>query len=111
MPFGLYDPQGLLFQKIKEAQVYTVVLLAEDDECREKTGRDLLALYREEGLTVFPLPTPNYGIPSNGQLADVLKQAKGEEKGVRLLKSKPSRQSRRLTSRPHRSFCPSPRRR
>lgn len=37
----------------------------------------MIAFYREEGLSVFSLPTPNYGIPSNGQLADVLKQAKG----------------------------------
>lgn len=77
MPFGLYDPNGLLLRKMREAQISSVVLLAEGEECLEKTGRDLLALYREEGLMVFPLPTPNYGIPSNGQLADVLKQAKG----------------------------------
>ncbi len=77
MPFGLYDPGGTLLQDLKAADISSIVLLAEIEECKEKTGRDLLALYREEGLTVFPLPTPNYGIPSNGQLADVLKQAKG----------------------------------
>ncbi len=76
MPFGLYDPDGLLLQKMRETRVSSVVLLAEDEECREKTGRDLLAVYREEGLAVFALPTPNYGTPSNGQLADVLKQAR-----------------------------------
>ncbi len=77
MPFGLYDPDKILLQKMREALVSTVVLLAEDAECRDKTGRDLLALYEEEGLTVFSLPTPNYGIPCNGQLAHVLKQARG----------------------------------
>jgi protein-tyrosine phosphatase len=77
MPFGLYDPGGTLLQDLKAADISSVVLLAEIEECKEKTGRDLLALYREEGLTVFPLPMPNYGIPSNGQLAAVLKQAKG----------------------------------
>ena len=77
MPFGLYDPGGTLLQDLKAADISSIVLLAEIEECKEKTGRDLLALYREEDLTVFPLPTPNYGIPSNGQLADVLKQAKG----------------------------------
>ncbi|MEQ1628601.1 MAG: protein-tyrosine phosphatase family protein [Nitrospira sp.] len=76
MPFGLYDPGGTLLQELKAADISAIVLLAEIEECKEKTGRDLLALYREEGLTVFSLPTPNYGIPSNGQLADVLKQAK-----------------------------------
>lgn len=76
MPFGLYDPGGTLLQELKAADISAIVLLAEIEECREKTGRDLLALYREKGLTIFSLPTPNYGIPSNGQLADVLKQAK-----------------------------------
>jgi protein-tyrosine phosphatase len=77
MPFGLYDHGGTLLQELKAANVTAVVLLAEIEECREKTGRDLLALYEEEGLRVLSLPTPNYGIPSNGQLADVLKQARG----------------------------------
>lgn len=77
MPFGLYDPGGTLFQDLKAADISAIVLLAEIEECKEKTGKDLLALYRDEGFTVLPLPTPNYGIPSNGQLADVLKQAKG----------------------------------
>ena len=74
MPFGLYDPSGKLLQDFKAAGTYGVGLLAELEECREKTGRDLLAVYREEGLTVFPLPITNYGIPSTGRLADVLKQ-------------------------------------
>ena len=74
MPFGLFDPEAKLFHDLKAANISAIVLLAEIDECREKTGRDLFSLYREEGLTVFPLPTPNYGVPSTGQLADVLKQ-------------------------------------
>ena len=75
MPFGLYDPSDkLLLQDFKTAGMYGVGLLAELEECREKTGRDLLAVYREEGLAVFPLPISNYGVPSTGRLADVLKQ-------------------------------------
>ena len=74
MPFGLFDPDGKLLHDLKAANISAIVLLAEIEECREKTGRDLLSLYQEEGLTVFSLPTPNYGVPSTGQLADVLKQ-------------------------------------
>ena len=77
MPFGLYDPEGALLQELKAVDISAIVLLAEIEECKEKTGKDLLTVYREEGLAVFALPTPNYGIPSNGQLADVLKQARG----------------------------------
>ncbi len=75
MPFGLYDPEGTLLPKFRAASIQGVVLLAEPDECREKTGRDLLAIYQEEGLTVLPLPIPNYGIPVDGSLSDVLKRA------------------------------------
>lgn len=76
MPFGLYDSGGALLQELKAADISAIVLLAEIAECKEKTGRDLLAVYREEGMAVFALPTPNYGIPSDGQLAEVLKQAR-----------------------------------
>ena len=75
MPFGLYDPDGTLLPKFRAACIHEVVLLAEPDECREKTGRDLLAIYRDEGLTVLPLPIPNYGVPVDGGLPDVLTQA------------------------------------
>ncbi|MCC6965317.1 MAG: hypothetical protein IT391_03405 [Nitrospira sp.] len=75
MPFGLYDPEGTLLPEFRAAAIHGVVLLAEPEECREKTGRDLLAIYRDEGLTVLPLPIPNYGIPMDGRLSDVLRQA------------------------------------
>lgn len=74
MPFGLYDPEGKLLGDFRAAGIHGVVLLAELDECREKTGRDLLSIYREEGLTVLPLPIPNYGLPFDGRLAEVLQQ-------------------------------------
>lgn len=75
MPFGLYDPDGKLLGELRTARISAVVLLAELEECREKTGRDLLAIYEAEGITVFPFPICNYGIPSNGGLVDLLKQA------------------------------------
>lgn len=75
MPFGLYDPEGALLPELRAAAIHAVVLLAEPDECREKTGRDLFAIYRDEGLTVLPLPIPNYGVPTDGRLTDVLRQA------------------------------------
>ncbi|ODT46216.1 MAG: hypothetical protein ABS70_01375 [Nitrospira sp. SCN 59-13] len=75
MPFGLYDPDGTLLPKFRAASIHVVVLLAEPDECREKTGRDLLGMYQEEGLTVLSLPIPNYGIPVDGGLSEVVKRA------------------------------------
>lgn len=74
MPFGLYDPDGKLLHEMKNARIDVVVPLAEREECQEKAGRDLFALYREEGLTVLHLPIPNYGVPSQGDLTGVLIQ-------------------------------------
>ena len=78
MPFGLYDPEGKLLADYRAAGIHGVLLLAELDECREKTGRDLLSIYREEGLTVLRLPIPNYGIPFDGRLAEVLQQTSAQ---------------------------------
>lgn len=75
MPFVLYDPgDKLLLQDFKTAGIYDVGLLAELEECWEKTGRDLLAVYREERLAVFLLSTSNYGLSSTSRLTDVLKK-------------------------------------
>ncbi|MGH7183518.1 MAG: protein-tyrosine phosphatase family protein, partial [Nitrospiraceae bacterium] len=75
MPFGLYDPSDkLLLQDFKSAGIYAVRFLAELEEQWEETGQDLLAVYREEGLAVFPLLFSNYGIPSAGRLPDVLEK-------------------------------------
>ena len=41
MPFGLYDPDKILLQKMREALVSTVVLLAEDAECRDEDAGGL----------------------------------------------------------------------
>ena len=74
MPFGLYDPDGKLLHEVKEARIQVIVPLTEIEECQEKSGRDLFALYREEGLRVLHLPIPNYGVPSHGDLTCVLTQ-------------------------------------
>jgi len=72
MPFGLYDPEGQLLPALKGVNVSVVVLLADIDECREKSGRDLVSLYQQEGLSVLPLPIPNFGIPNWESLSDTL---------------------------------------
>ena len=69
MPFGLYDPDGNLFPKMNAPRIQVVVPLAELEECRQNTERDLLSLYRDHGLLVLHLPIPNYGVPSNGVVA------------------------------------------
>ena len=63
MPFGPYDADGLLFQAYQSNAVSVVVVLAEAEECLRKTGKDLLAFYREQGLEVIHCPIPDLAIP------------------------------------------------
>ena len=64
MPFGKYDPEGLVYEAYRDKDVSVIVLLAEDRECKEKARRDLKALYTQDGFTVVHLPIVDFGIPS-----------------------------------------------
>lgn len=64
MPFGKYDPEGLVYPAYREKDVSVIVLLAEDHECKEKARRDLRALYSQDGFTVLHLPILDFGIPN-----------------------------------------------
>ena len=68
MPFGIYDPREEVFNKYIQNGVSVIVLLAEDEECLEKAGRNLRLLYEEEGFNVIHLPIRDFGVPSNGDL-------------------------------------------
>ena len=68
MPFGTYDPREEVFNKYIQNGVSVIVLLAEDEECLKKAGRNLRLLYEEEGFNVIHLPIRDFGVPSNGDL-------------------------------------------
>jgi len=70
MPWsGIYDPEGDAYCEFKQSNISLVVLLAEEDECLEKAGRNLADLYRDDGLDVIHLPIPDYGVPRLEDLA------------------------------------------
>jgi protein-tyrosine phosphatase len=60
MPFGYYDPQGLLFEEARKQDVGAIVILNDRLECLQKAGRDLEQFYVEQGLQVVALPIRNY---------------------------------------------------
>ena len=45
MPFGPYDLHGEVYDRFRQEQISVIVLLATEDECLYKTGRNLRALY------------------------------------------------------------------
>ncbi len=63
MPFGKYDPEGLIYPAYRNHNISMIVLLAEDHECEAKSGRDLKALYAQDGFRVVHLPIVDFGIP------------------------------------------------
>lgn len=75
MPFGLYDPNGKIIDEYYAAHISTVVVLAESDECKDKSGRDLFGLYREQGFGTIDLPIPNYGVPNSNVICETLAKA------------------------------------
>jgi len=50
MPFGPYDLHSEVYDLFREEQIAVIVLLASDEACLHKTGRNLRALYLEEGF-------------------------------------------------------------
>ena len=72
MPFGPYDLHGEIYDQFREEQIAVIVLLASDDECLHKTGRNLRALYLEEGFQVFYLPIPDFSVPTKDELAQAV---------------------------------------
>ena len=72
MPFGPYDLHGEVYDRFRQEQISVIVLLATEDECLYKTGRNLRALYLREGWTVLYLPIPDFGVPAKEDLAQVV---------------------------------------
>ena len=71
MPFGPYDLHGEVYDQFRGEQITVVVLLASDEECLHKTGRNLREFYLQEGLQVLYLPIPDFSVPAK----DALEQA------------------------------------
>lgn len=75
MPFGLYDPRGEIYPAYLDANISTIVVLAETSEILEKSRRDLLMLYRQQGLTILHLPVKDYAVPDPEQFKQVTNTA------------------------------------
>ncbi len=64
LPFSpLFDPQGDLLDAFRQADVDRVVILAENDEILDLTGRDIKALYHKLGFKVVEMPVVDFSIP------------------------------------------------
>src|SRR4030042_992194 len=74
MPFSVYDPSGNSLLQFKREKASLIVLLAEEAECMERTGRNLKSLYLQEGFQVIHLPIPAFDVPSKEDLDEAIKK-------------------------------------
>ena len=74
MPFSVYDPRGNSLLQFKRENGSLIVLLAEEEECMERTRRNLKALYLQEGFQVIHFPIPDFDVPSKEDLEEVVKK-------------------------------------
>jgi protein-tyrosine phosphatase len=73
MPFGDYDPEGEVLLEFRQKEISVIVLLAEEEECLRKTGRNLQFFYMKKGLQVIYLPTPDFDVPSRRDLESAVR--------------------------------------
>jgi len=74
MPFGPYDLHSEVYDRFCEEQIRIIVLLASDEECLQKTGCNLRALYLKGGFQVLYLPIPDFSVPTKDELEQAVQQ-------------------------------------
>jgi protein-tyrosine phosphatase len=67
MPFSDFDRAAEVWPAYQKLNIGTVVVLAGAEECWERSGRDLVQFYRNQGLKVIPVPIPDHGPPPDPQ--------------------------------------------
>jgi protein-tyrosine phosphatase len=75
MPFDTRDPQGELLKRFIAESVDVVVVLVDDAEALECTGRDLRGDYQAQGMSVIHLPIPDFETPSLDTLDEAVMAA------------------------------------
>lgn len=74
MPFSHFDPEGTLMKKFEENDISVAVLLVENGEWFDRTGKDLPAIYAQAGIKVIHLPALDYNVPSRNELESAMLQ-------------------------------------
>jgi protein-tyrosine phosphatase len=74
MPFGLYDLHSEVYDRFREEHIAVIVLLASDEECLHKAGRNLREFYCQEGFEVLYLPIPDFGVPTPEDLQQAVQR-------------------------------------
>lgn len=63
MPYGTYDINGHVLEEYRRVSISTIVLLASNEECMLKAGRNLSQLYIQMGYKVIYFPIEDFSTP------------------------------------------------
>ena len=77
MPFGPYDPGNALFKVYRQNRIQFVVVLVTDAELEKKAKRDLLGLYKSNGIEPIRFPFADYTSPDLHQTSKVVDRVAG----------------------------------
>lgn len=77
MPFGPYDPGNALLKVYKQNHIKFVVMLVTDVELAKKAKRDVIAIYKQNGIEPIRFPFADYTSPELHQFSKVVDKAAG----------------------------------
>lgn len=77
MPFGPYDPGNRLLKIYKQNRIQFAVMLVTDAEIERKAKRDILAIYKQNGIEPIRFPIADYTSPELHPFCKVVDQVSG----------------------------------
>lgn len=77
MPFGPYDPGNALLKTYQQLRIGFVVMLVTDAELAKKAKRDVLAIYKQNGIEPIRFPIADYTSPELHAFSKVVDKAAG----------------------------------
>ena len=74
MPFGPYDPHNSLLKIYKKNKIKFAVMLVTDAELAKKAKRDVIKIYKENGIEPIRFPIADYTSPELHEFSKVVDQ-------------------------------------
>jgi protein-tyrosine phosphatase len=77
MPYGPYDPGNTLLKTYKQNKIAFAIMLVTDGELEKKAKRDLLAIYKQNGIQPIRFPIADYTSPELHAFSKTVDQVSG----------------------------------
>lgn len=77
MPFGPYDPGNALLKVYKKNKIQFVVMLVTDVELAKKAKRDVIKIYKDNGIEPIRFPIADYTSPELHEFSKVVDKVSG----------------------------------